>query len=182
VILRTVDPTRQRKRGRGETVNINEIAPYALGSEEGESLWGFGSLVTIKASAGQTGGAFSLIELLSPNGVATPLHVHPEDYESFYVLEGELTFYLEDGEPIPATAGSFFHVPGWATHAFQVDSETARYLVITTSQHEHFYRGISEPAQERRIPPEAPLDMQKIMPVAQEYKVEILGPPPGVPA
>lgn len=159
-------------------MNTNPI-PYALGAEDGETFWGFGSLMTIKASAEQTGGRFSLIELLSPGGIATPLHVHREDDESFYVLEGELTFYLDDGQAIPAAAGSFVHVPGGDVHAFQVDSETARYLVITSSQHESFYRAISESTQTRSIPPEAPLDMEKIGPAAQKYGVEILGPPPG---
>lgn len=162
-------------------MNTNPV-PYALGSEDGESLWGFGSLTTIKASAGQTDGRFSLIEVLSPGGAATPIHVHREDDESFYVVEGELTFYLEDGEPVSASAGSFVHVPGGSVHAFQVDSETARYLIITTHQHELFYRAISEPTRTRSIPPAAPLDMEKIGPAAQEYGVEILGPPPGTRA
>jgi hypothetical protein len=49
----------------------------------------------------------------------------------------------------------------------------------TTPQHERFYRAISEPAQSRTLPPEEPLDMEKIEAAAREYKVEILGPPPG---
>ena len=109
-------------------MNINPT-PYALGSEHGEMLWFFGMLVTMKATAEQTGGEFILVEELAPRGTATPLHVHPEDDESFYILEGELTFYLEDGEPLPASAGSFVHIPkGYVPHAYQVDSETARFL------------------------------------------------------
>ena len=71
--------------------------PFSLGSEDGEALWFFGSLATFKATAEQTGGAFMLLEQLVPGGMATPLHVQPDDHESFYVMEGELTFYLEDG-------------------------------------------------------------------------------------
>ena len=68
-------------------------------------------------------------------------------------------------------------------HAFQVDSETARYLIITTAQHERFYRAaFGEPAQSRTLPPEGPLDMERIEAAAQEYKVEMLGPPPGAQA
>src|SRR5215207_286091 len=73
--------------------------PYALGSEDGEMLWFFGMLVTMKATSEQTGGEFILIEELAPRGTATPLHVHPMDDESFYILEGEMTFYLEVGNP-----------------------------------------------------------------------------------
>ncbi len=87
--------------------------------------------MTVKASAQQSGGRFKLTEQLFPGGIATPLHSQPEDDESFYVLEGEVTFYLEDGQPISASAGSFVHVPAGVAHAFQVDSETARILNVT---------------------------------------------------
>lgn len=153
--------------------------PYALNSEDGEALWFFGTLATFKATAEQTGGQYTLIEQLAPGGMATPLHVQPKDHESFYVLEGELTFYLQDGQPIPATAGSFVHIPKGTPHAFQVDSETARFLDLTTPQHEHFMRAAGEPAQGRVLPPEGPPDMEKVGAAAQEYGVEILGPPPG---
>jgi quercetin dioxygenase-like cupin family protein len=154
--------------------------PYALGPEQGEALWFFGTLATFKATAEQTGGQYSLVEQVAPRGVATPLHVQPEDHESFYVLEGELTFYLEDGQPIPASAGSFVHIPKGRPHAFQVDSETARFLDLTTPQHEHFMRAAGEPAQGRELPPAVPPAMvEKVNAIAQQYGVEILGPPPG---
>ncbi len=152
---------------------------FALGSEDGDWFWGAGALLIIKASAEQTGGRFALVERFASRGEGPPLHVHREDDEAFYVLEGELTFYLDDERPLPVSAGSFVHVPGGVVHAFRVDSETARYLIITTAQHERFYRAISEPAQTPSLPPEAPLDMEKIEAAAQEYKVEILGPRPG---
>jgi mannose-6-phosphate isomerase-like protein (cupin superfamily) len=85
----------------------------------GEAFWGFGSLWTVKTSAEQTGGRFALIEELAPGGVSTPLHRHAEDDEAFYVLEREITFYLEDDQPVTATAGWFVHVPGGAVHAFR---------------------------------------------------------------
>jgi quercetin dioxygenase-like cupin family protein len=153
--------------------------PYALGSEEGEALWFFGTLATFKASAQQTGGQYSLVEQVAPRGVATPLHVQLEDHESFYVLEGELTFYFGDGQPIPAAAGSFVHIPKGMPHAFQVDSETARFLDLTTPQHEYFMRAAGEPAQGRVLPPAGPPDMEKVNAAAKEYGVELLGPPPG---
>jgi mannose-6-phosphate isomerase-like protein (cupin superfamily) len=151
-----------------------DLIPYALGPEDGEAFSGFGSLWTVKASAEQIGGRFALIDELAPGGAGTPLHRHAED-ETFYVLEGELTFFLEDDEPITATAGSFVHVLGGAVHAFRVDPETARYLIITP-QHERFYRAaFGDPAQSRNLPPEGPPDMERIEAAMQEYNVEALG-------
>lgn len=156
-----------------------ERTPHALGPGEGEALWFFGTLASVKAAGEQTGGRFALIEQVAPRGVATPLHVQPEDDESFYILEGELTFYLEDGRPIRASAGSFVHLPRGTPHAFRVDSETARFLDLTTQQHELFMRAAGDPAREHSLPPAGPPDMDKVMAAAQEYGVEILGPPPG---
>ena len=166
----------------GTTMNTN-LVPYALGPEDGEAFWGFGSLWTVKASAEQTGGKFSFIEEISPKGAGTPLHRHPEDEETFYVLKGEISFYLDDDQPVTASSGSFVHVPAGAVHAFVVDSETARYLIITTAQHERFYHAaFGDPARSRDLPPEGEPDWERIDAAAQEYKVEVLGPPPGAPA
>ncbi len=161
------------------------MEPYALraGSLRWGGVLGLGQQpLGLKVTAEQTGGRFSLIEEVAPRGEGTPLHVHREDDETFYVLEGELTFYLDSGQPMPAPAGSFVHIPGGVVHAFKVDSEIARYLIITTLQHERFYRAISEPAQSRTLPPQRPLDMEKVEAAAQEYGVEALGPPPGAQA
>lgn len=153
--------------------------PYTRGAEDGERLWFFGTLVTFKATAEQTGGRFTLLEQLASGGTASPLHSQPEDDESFYILEGELTFYLEDGQPIRASADSFVHIPRGTVHAFQVDSQTARLLNFTTPQHERFMRAAGEPAPERVLPPQGAPDMERVMAAAQDYRVEILGPPPG---
>ena len=128
-------------------------APYALGPEQGEALWGIdGALTTIKASAEHTNGRFSLVEEIGQLSEGTPLHRHPKDDETFYVLEGDLTFYLEDGLPLAASAGSFVHLPAGTAHAYRVDSETARVLNVTTPQHESFFRAAGEPTPARELP------------------------------
>jgi len=175
LLARTTTPLAHKRR---RPMDAN-LTPYALGSEDGEVLWFFGTLATLKATVEQTGGPYALIEQVAPQGVATPLHVQPEDHKPFYVLAGRLTFYVEGGRPVSATAGSFVHIPKGMPHAFQVDSETARFLDLTTPQHEYFMRATGEPAQGRVLPPAGPPDMEKVSAAAQEYGVEILGPPPG---
>lgn len=151
---------------------------HAQTAAEGEALWFFGTLLTFKASAEQTGW-FSLVEQVGPRGVATPLHRQPEDDESFYVLDGAMTFWLGDNPPFKATAGAFVHIPAGVQHAFQIDSETARFLDHTTARHEAFMRASGESARERTVPAPGPPDMDKVMAAARQYGVEILGPPPG---
>src|SRR5688500_18373846 len=110
--------------------------------------------------------------------MATPLHRQPADDETFFVLEGELTVFLGDGPAVTAGPGAMAHVPAGAPHAFAVTSETARWLDLTTPNHEAFFRAAGEPAPERVLPPDAPPDMAKVAAAAERFGVEILGPPP----
>ena len=151
---------------------------------EGEAWWWFGLLATIKATADQTGGQYTLVEILAPEGFASPLHVHHFEDEGFYILEGEMTFYVGD-QTIKAQPGSFLFGPKEVPHAFAVDSGPARLLfVLSPGGFEDLIRDMGEPAKELSIPPqpEAPPDeaqMQQMAAIAARHGNEILGPPPG---
>ena len=103
------------------------------------------------------------------------LHLHREDMESFYVLEGELTLYIGDRPGVRASAGSFAHVPGGTVHGFRVESETARYLILTTPRHGQFYRAITLPSQPGGLPPLESIDGTQIHEAAQKYGIEFVG-------
>src|SRR5205814_9729815 len=104
----------------GVTVTItsqNTLAPIAAGRGEGEHLWFFGGLTTIKADGAETGGRVLVTEQLMPRGTGSPLHVHHNEDEWFYVLEGELTIWV-DGTTVAAGAGSFVFGPRDVPHTF----------------------------------------------------------------
>jgi quercetin dioxygenase-like cupin family protein len=155
------------------------MAPIFARRDEGEALWFFGMLVLSRVSADASGGQFSLTEQYAPRGIATPFHRQLDDPETFHILDGELTFYLSDQKPIVAGAGDTVFVPAGEAHAFVVTSETARFLNLTTPNHEAFFRSVGEPAVARELPPPGEPDMPRVMAAAGQYGVEILGPPPG---
>ena len=69
-------------------------AAYALEAEGGERLR-FGEVeVVVRAASDTTGGAFTIFEENEP--VDTRLHVHENEDELFYVLEGEHVFQVGD--------------------------------------------------------------------------------------
>ena len=72
------------------------LRPYAIHRDEGEKLSFVGALTWIKATGAQTGGAFGLIEQLMPPGRESPWHLHHNEDESFYVIEGEVLFIIGD--------------------------------------------------------------------------------------
>ena len=149
----------------------------------GEALWWFGVLATINATAEQTGGRYSLVEILAPDGYEGVLHVHHFEDEGFYILEGEMTFYVGE-QTIKAQPGSFLFGPKDVPHAFTVDSGPARLLfVFSPAGLEAGIREMGEPARSLSIPPqpEAPPDdaeMERLAAIAARYGAEILGPPP----
>jgi quercetin dioxygenase-like cupin family protein len=133
------------------------VAPIALGPGEGEALWFLGELVTVKASSASTAGRVAVSEHRAPRGSGSPLHVHRNGVEWFYVTEGEQTIWV-GRQVIAATAGSFVYVPRDIPHTFKVDSEQARFLLVVQ-----------------------PADVAQEAVTADEYGSEVLGPP-GIPA
>ena len=165
---------------------MSQAAPavsIALQQGEGEARWFLGALCTIKSSAETTGGRVAVTENWALRGHGSPLHVHHQEDEWFYVFSGELTF-LVDGQVITATEGSFVYGPRDVPHTFTVSSEEARFLlVVEPAGLEDFIRVLSEPAQTLTLPPASvqPPTMDAMMTAAAEHGIEILGPP-GIPA
>jgi len=152
---------------------------YVLDDNEGEAFWLLGMLQTIKIGRDDTAGQYGLIEILAPAGIGSPWHVHPEEDEWFYVLEGEMTCWVADTQ-LSLKAGSFAFGPRSVPHTFYAEAGGARALVgFAPMQFEGFLREVGEPAPERVLPP--PLDghpdMARLIPIAQRNGFEILGPP-----
>ena len=152
---------------------------YALHENEGEAFWLLGMLQTIKISREDTGGAYGLLEVVVPEGLGSPWHVHPEEDEWFYVLEGALAFWVGDTR-LSLKAGSFAFGPKGVPHTFYAEAGGARALVgFAPMQFEGFQREVGEPALERVLPPPADghPDMARLGPIAKRNGFEILGPP-----
>jgi quercetin dioxygenase-like cupin family protein len=165
------------------TTPIPSVAPIALQPGEGDARWFLGALGTIKAAAETTGGQLAVLEFLWPKDSGSPLHVHHNEDEWFYVIEGELTLWV-GGDVVVAPAGSFVYGPRDIPHTFLVTSSEARFLMVTEpAPFADFVRAMSEPAQTPTLPPASvqPPGPEELTAVAAEYGIEILGPP-GIPA
>jgi quercetin dioxygenase-like cupin family protein len=115
----------------------------------------------VKAAADATGNAFGLVETSIPPGHSTPLHVHREEDEAFYVLSGSVDFVCGD-ERSRSTAGAFVYLPRDIPHSFiGVGDEPARVLVLVVPA------GLEE----------AFADPDRFEEVMQRRGVEVVGPP-----
>ena len=159
---------------------MSTAVPIIREDGEGERLWFAGGGVwTMKATAEETDGAFTLLEDLLVQGKTTPLHVHPNLDETLIVLEGEILVYAEGAEHRVGPRGVAV-APRGVPHAFMVTSETARILTLQTpGSGEAFYRDATEPATDGADPGRPP-DWERLRAAAERHPdiIEILGPPP----
>jgi quercetin dioxygenase-like cupin family protein len=156
----------------------DETGAYLYQPGEAELRWMGDTSTHFLATGDQTGGAFCLVDERASQGESVPLHRHPADMESFYVLEGDITLYIGDQLGVRAPAGSFAHLPGGTVHGFRVESETARYLILTTPRHGEFYRAITLASRPGGLPPLDSIEGPQIQQASQDYGVEFVGPLP----
>jgi quercetin dioxygenase-like cupin family protein len=153
--------------------------PVIRAQEEGERLWFYGGGdFMVKATADETGGSLFIFEDYMTQGKVTPLHLHPDEEEAIYLIEGELLVQVE-GENHRVSSGGLCVVPRGVPHAFLVISETARALVTTSpGRAEAFFRGASEPVAALNGAA-GTVDFAKLQQsAARNGGIEILGPPP----
>lgn len=139
------------------------IRPFFRTKGEGRPIWFLGGLMTVQASGAETGGALTAMENLLPVGFATPLHVHRDADEPYYVLEGKVTFYCE-GEAYLAGPGSFLFLPRGVPHAFRVsEAGPAKLLVLALpGGFGDFVEAAGTQAIHPELPPAAPIDLKWI--------------------
>ena len=151
---------------------------YVFQPGQAELRW-MGKTSTYFLATGEaTDGAFCLVDEQASRGESVPLHRHPDDMESFYVLEGELTLYIDDQPGVRAPAGSFAHLPGGTVHGFRVESETARYLILTTPRHGEFYRAITLASRPGGHQPAESVEGSQLKQASKDFGVEFIGPLP----
>ena len=100
---------------------------FVLGPGEGRSIDLGNFAMVVKATADDTGAAFSLLEATEPAGFGPPMHVHRNAAEAFYVLAGEYIIFLDDRE-LRCPTGSFIYVPAGMRHGFRVGDVPSRKL------------------------------------------------------
>src|SRR3712207_3862545 len=114
--------------GRGKEERVNERGGvgrvFGLKDGEGNARWWGDGLATIKATGKETGDLYSIVEVVEPQGARAPLHVHHNEDECFWILEGEMTFHIGE-ETIKARPGSFLFGPKDVPHTYTVDSGPA---------------------------------------------------------
>ncbi len=151
---------------------------YRLNADEGQAIWFAGALMILKAADDQTGGRFALLDQRVPGNYAAPRHIHHDEDEAWYLLEGQATFYCGD-ETFDAGPGSWVFLPKDVPHAFKVGPDGGRLLTFSApAGFASFVQAAGVAAPELVVPPPEPPDLERLAVIAARYGVEIVGPPP----
>jgi mannose-6-phosphate isomerase-like protein (cupin superfamily) len=150
-----------------------------------ESYWFFDQLIDVLVDGEQTAQRYSLCEFWAPPGCRTPLHVHAELDEGWYVLEGELTVWVGDDQLHVLGPGDYAEGPRGVPHTFEVTgtSDLRAIIMVLPAGFEDYVRAFGTPAAEHRLPIlEGPPDIARAAELAVQHGIELLGPPGMKPA
>jgi len=109
------------------------MKPLVLKTGEGRSYSWDKYLFTVKAGGAETGRGVSFMEFFTRRGDEPPVHVHEEEDEIFYVLDGDLTVRCGD-ESFRLAPNGFVFLPRNIPHGFSIHSDgLVRMLVVNVS-------------------------------------------------
>jgi quercetin dioxygenase-like cupin family protein len=85
---------------------------------------------TFLVTGAESGGAYFAMEALVPPGGGPPPHIHKNEEETFYIVEGQCSIRLGK-ETVLAGAGDFVNVPRGTVHCFRNEGTDVMRMILT---------------------------------------------------
>ena len=160
------------------TTVATSAAPYITAYQDSKDFWLTGGRARILGETSRTNGAFSFVHLAHQHGESTPLHIHPNYDEAFFVLHGDIKGICGETE-WEASSGAFIWLPRGVPHAFQAVSKLPLELLVMTvpGGFDDFVAEAGDPVVEGVDPSTLTVDFERIAAAASRHGIELLGPP-----
>jgi quercetin dioxygenase-like cupin family protein len=145
-------------------------------------LWFIANLARVLVTPEDSNGTLGIVDSTGRQGEMPPLHLHHREDETFVVLDGELTLFTPEGSRTLRSGEAAF-APRDVRHTYRVESERARWLVVSTpGGFASFVLAASDPAEADALPPpDRPVDTDRLMAAAEAHGIEIIAPPGTMP-
>jgi quercetin dioxygenase-like cupin family protein len=164
---------------KGEPMNSSTTRTDPVGLP----LWFLHNLAIIHAASDDTAGSYAVVELTGPAGDIPPLHVHHNDDEGFFLLDGAMRLHIGNEPVVHVRAGEFVLAPRGVPHVYVVEShEPARWLTVSNGGFDRFVAEVGRPASEPGLPSEPHIPPpEELTAIASRHGIEILAPPGTLP-
>jgi mannose-6-phosphate isomerase-like protein (cupin superfamily) len=146
---------------------------------EGRTIAVVGDVYRFMATSDDTNGKYATWEAIVPPGGGPPPHVHSREEESFYILEGEITFQVGE-ERVVATAGMFANMSVGTPHSFKNESNQPAKMIISIApaglEKMFFEFGVPLPEGSTSALPPTKDEIEKLLAIAPKYGIKIRVP------
>jgi uncharacterized cupin superfamily protein len=155
--------------------------PTTLLPGEGQSVQiGTTTHTTFKAVGAETDNRLGLFEhRMEPGAPGASPHIHREQLEAFYVLDGVVELHL-DGRSFAAPRGTFVNVPENMAHGFRnpyQDQATMLIIFNPALNREEYFKGLAELYQDGNRPSED--ELLDLMARYDQFELSLDGTVPG---
>jgi quercetin dioxygenase-like cupin family protein len=143
--------------------------PILVKPDAGKTWNIFGLQIVGRIMSDQTGGEYAVIQSKTPPGGGPPMHVHQNEDELFYVLEGLYKFTCGDSVMM-AEKGALVHLPRGIPHGFENVGDSTGVLMntITPGGFENFFEEIDQLSKDS-IP-----DREIVKEIALKYNLKFV--------
>lgn len=146
---------------------------------EGRTFAVVGDVYRFLATGEETDQKYAMFEAIVPPGGGPPPHIHSREEESFFILEGEITFTIDD-EKVVAAEGMFANMPVGSLHSFKNNSDKVARMIVSVApaglEKMFFEVGVAlEEGSTEALPPTQE-EIEKLLKIAPNYGIEIKVP------
>lgn len=147
--------------------------------QEGRTIGIVGDIYRFLVTGEETGGRYASFEATVLPGGGPPPHLHRNEDETFYVIEGEITFQVGDDRFV-AGPGAFVNMPIGNPHAFKNETDQTAKMLISYAPAglENYFFEVGQPFNGEVPPKPTPEEIENLMAAAPRYGIEFLMPPP----
>jgi quercetin dioxygenase-like cupin family protein len=165
-------------------LSVNQPAGFFVRNAIAETTRSYtGGLMTFLVTSAETENRFCLLEVRTQPGYEPPPHLHYDQDEVFYVLEGELEVYCM-GQVRTVRAGEAVFLPRQQAHAFYFLSPIRFLALVQPGGLDGYFEAMSSPATSMEIPvgtihsdlAPALAKLNEVIELAAKYGVKMLNP------
>ena len=146
--------------------------PLLINADAGRTYNALGDTLQFHLTGVETNGKFTMCTVTTPPGGGPPPHLHENEDEWFYLMEGRVSFFAK-GEWTELEPGAVAFAPRHSLHTFKNVGDTPSKMLVHTSPagFEHFIAALAAECEKAGGP-----DMTQVVQIAGAHGIQFAAP------